>query len=64
MLGPCCREGLSLVVESGGLSLVVESGGYSLVVESGGYSLVGASKLSSCGSQALEHRFNSCGTQA
>ena len=73
MLGPCCREGLSLVVESGGLSLVVksgglslvvESGGYSLVVESGGYSLVGASKLSSCGSQALEHRFNRCGTQA
>ena len=38
---------------------------FTLVMESGGYSLAAVPRgLSSCGSWALEHRLNSCGTCA
>ena len=56
---------LFLVVASRGYSLVVVHGLLiavaSLVVEHGA---LGQEGFSSCGSQALEHRLNSCGTWA
>ena len=65
-------HGLSLVVASGGLLFVVVGG--LLVAVARLYcgaralgtwaSVVVARGLSSCGSRALEHRINSCGTQA
>ena len=67
-----CCAGISLVVESGGYSLVAVRGlltvEASLVVEhrlwGTGTSVVVARGLSSCGSQGLEHRLNSCGMWA
>ena len=63
--------GLSLVVVSGGYSLVVLHGLLiavaSLVAEhrlQGAWASVVVRGLSSCGSQALEHRLCSCGAQA
>ena len=46
-----------------GSSLVSVSGGYSLVC-SAQESVVAARGLSSCGSQALEHKLNSCGAES
>ena len=64
--------GFSLVAVSGGYSLAVVCGlltaVVSLVAEHGlqgaGASVLVARDLRSCGSQALEHRLNGCGTQA
>ena len=58
-----------------GFSLAVEGGGYSLVAEHGllfavaslvdtRASIVVARVLSSCSSEALEHRLNNCGARA
>ena len=65
MLGLCCWEGFSLVVASGGhfpvavheLLIAVAS----LVAQHG---LQDTWAFSSHGSQALEHKLSSCGTQA
>ena len=67
----CCM-GFSLAVPSGVCSLVVVWGLLievaSLVAENGlkgaQASVVGAHRLSSCSSQALEHKFNSSGAQS
>ena len=57
-----------------GFSLVTASGGYSLIVVHGlliavaslvaGALALGPVGFRSCGSQALEHKVSSCGTQA
>ena len=68
VLGLCCCTGFSLVVESKGSFLVVMWGPVlavaSLIVEhrlwSARASVAVAYGLSSCGSQALGHRLNSC----
>ena len=54
VLGPCCSVGFSLVSVSGGYSLIC----------SAQESVVAARGLSSCGSQALEHKLSSCGTES
>ena len=54
VLGPCCSVGSSLVSVSGDYSLVC----------SAQESVVAARGLSSCGSQALEHKLNSCGAES
>ena len=67
-----CYMGFSLVAANGSYSLIVVHGLLimvaSLVAEHGlkgsQASVAAACGLSSCGSQALEHRLNSCGTQA
>ena len=63
MPGLRCFEGFSLVAESGDCSLLTAVA--SLVAEyrlqSAQASVVAAHGLSSCGSQALEHRLSSCG---
>ena len=61
VLGLCCCTDFSLVVLSGGYS-----GCSARAAHCGGSSCRGAralrsSSLSSCGSRALEHRFNTCG---
>ena len=66
VLGPLLLHGLSLVVEGGGQSLVVMHGLLIAVVSlTGQHRLQGkqalvivARGLSSCGSQALEHRLS------
>ena len=65
-LGLWCCKGFSLAVGTGGSSLLAVHGFLTVVA-----SLVGehglsscAMWLSSCGSRALGHRLNSCGTQA
>ena len=63
MLGLRLFMGSSLVVASGGYSLVAVKGlliAATSLVEHG----LEACGLRSCGSQALEHRLNSCGTWA
>ena len=52
-------SGFSLVV-AGGVYSLVEVWRLLVVVAS----LVGSMRLSSCGSPALEHRLDSCGTRA
>ena len=72
MLDPRCSAGFSLVVESRGHSLVAVHelliAVASLVVAHGLQAtrapVVTAPVLSSCSSQALEHRLNSCGLAA
>ena len=67
----CCRVGFSLVSVNRGHPPVVLHGHLiavtSLIVEhrlqDGQASVVMARGLSSCGSQALEHRFSNCGTR-
>ena len=71
MLGLCCCTDIALVAARRGYSLVkglrlfVEA--VSLFAEHGflgpGASIVAASGVSSCSSQALDHRLNSCGTR-
>ena len=57
---------LSLVAASRGYSLVVVCGLLTAVEQGSGTqaSVVVVCGLHSCSSHALEHRFNSCGTQA
>ena len=72
MLGLHCCTGFSVVVESEGYSLVVVQrlsiAVASLVaqpwLQGAQASVVVALGLRSCGSQALEHRFTSCGARA
>ena len=62
VLGLCCYTGFSLVVASGGNPLVAAGGlltAVALLVAEHRHS-----GFSSCGSQALEHEFNSCATWA
>ena len=66
MLGLRCHTGFSLAVESGGYSLVVENGllfAVASLVDTWA-SIVVARVLSSCSSEALEHRLRNCGTWA
>ena len=71
-LGLHCCASLSLVADGGGCSLVAMRGLLiavaSLVAEHGlkdsQASAAAALGLSSCGSHALEHSFNSCGARA
>ena len=60
VLGLCCCVGFSLVAGSGGYSLVMVRW-LLLLWSTGSRACAG---FSSCGSRALEHRHNSCGTQA
>ena len=66
MLGLRCHTGFSLAVESGGYSLVAEHGllfAVASLVDTRA-SIVVARVLSSCSSEALEHRLNNCGAWA
>ena len=65
VLGLCCYEGFPLVSESRGHFLAAVCS-----LHYGGFccrpwaSVASARRLSGCSPQALEHKFNSCGTQA
>ena len=59
MQGLCCCAGFSLVAASRGYSLVAGRRWLLLLQSMGSRSSV----FSSCGSWALEHRFNSCGAR-
>ena len=66
MLGLRCHTGFSLAVESGGYFLVAEHGllfAVASLVDTRA-SIVVARVLSSCSSEALEHRLNNCGAWA
>ena len=67
-LGLSCRAGFSPVAVTGGYSPVDVRGFSSrwlLLLQSMALGLVAAAHgLSGCGSQALEHRINSCGARA
>lgn len=71
-LGLCWCTGFSLAVVSRGYAIVVVSGLLTVVaclftvhgLQGTWASLLAACGLSSCGSQALWHRLNSCGTWA
>ena len=73
MLGLCCCEGFSLVVESRGSSLVMVPRLLLIAMSSldsehslqgNQVSVVVVCGLSSCGLWVLEHRLNICGVQA
>ena len=72
MLGLCCCEGFSPAAASRGYSLVVVRKPLTMVASLVGEyrlqglqaSIIAANEFSSCGSQAPEHRLNSCGAQA
>ena len=62
MLGLCCCTGFPLVVLSGGFSSCSAWASHCGGSSCWGARALGSSSLSSYGSQALEHRFNNCGT--
>ena len=61
VLGLCCCTGFSLVVPSGGYSSCSARASHCGGSSCWGARALGSSSLSSCGSRALEHRFNTCG---
>ena len=64
VLGHHCCTGFSLVVESGSCSLVLVHELFFAGASYCGALAQGHAGLSSCSSWALEHRLNSCGSQA
>ena len=57
-------SGTYSLVAVGGLLIAVASPGAELRLKGARASVVAARRLSSCDSQALEHRLNSCGPRA